>query len=112
MFEEYPLLLKGALSTGIGVLVFVCILAILTGLLHLLRSYFRQHSGIRKTYKFLLYLLTMAAVFALLIGWLIGIILPIVPGFVFLFLALVLIRKYYKHPWLEEKIRYLKSLRK
>lgn len=101
-------LLKGAISLVWALLFIGGVLILLLLLTFLLRQFFRAHEGIKKTQRILIYLLTMAGVLILTIGGLLGIILPVIPGFLLLLIALLLLRRYHKHPWIENKILYLR----
>lgn len=99
--------LRGAVSAGVLLLILLLILLVLLGITILLRMFFRRHPLVDRAHRVLAYLVTMAGVVVLLIGGILGMVLPIIPGIVLIIFALVLLRKYHKNKWLDSKIRYL-----
>jgi hypothetical protein len=90
------------------VLIVVVILGILVTITFLLRRFFKNHM-VNRAHKILIYLFTMAGVLALIIGGLLGIALPIIPGIPLLIGAFLLMRKYHRWEWLERKIAPLEA---
>jgi hypothetical protein len=106
-------LLIGAVSTGAALLIVLCVLCICLAITYILRQFFKRHPLINRAHRLLIYLITMGGVVILLLGGILGLILPIIPGFVLILFALVLLRRYYRTPWMESKIKMLrKALRK
>jgi hypothetical protein len=100
-------LLHGATTAGIILAAVAGMLGTLVLTTFLLRRYFKRRPFIDRAHRGGVYLLTMLGVFVLLLGAILGALLPIIPGVVFLLLAMVLLRKYHKNRWVETKIRYL-----
>lgn len=84
------------------------IIAVLLAATLILHIFFKHHPFIRRARKILIYLLTICGVLALLMGGILGLVLPIIPGIVLILAGLLLLRKYHKFTWLENRIHALK----
>ena len=102
-------LLKGVAFGVAGIIILFIILAALLGMVILLHRFFIQHPVITRARRILAYLLTMVGVIALVIGGLLGLILPIIPGIALLLAGFLLLRKYHKFVWIELKIKHFKK---
>lgn len=100
-------ILHGAISTGKALAITISVLLVLAGITYILRRFFHRHEGIRLIHRFVIYLLTMVGVLALLFAGVVGIMLPVIPGVLFLLLGFILLRRYYKYPWVDHQIRRL-----
>lgn len=104
MTLQDSLLYRGTLFTGTVLVFVVCILAILLGVTFLLRIFFKRHPVVNRAHKTLIYLLTMAGVLALLFAGFVFSMVPLIPGVLFVFIALLLMRRYHRWVWLDRKI--------
>ena len=100
----YKSVISGTVYTGTLVLIAFCILLVLVGVTFLLRQFFKRHPLVNRAHKILIYLLTMTGVMALFIGGIVGILLPIIPGVLFIFIGLLLMRKYHRWKWLDRQM--------
>ena len=98
----------GTKYLGIGVAAFIVIIAILLLITIVLHRFFTRHPVVTRARKVLIYLLTMSGVFLLIVAGILGLFLPIIPGIPLLLAGLLLMRKYHKSVWLEEKIAAFK----
>lgn len=104
---------RGAMGAGAALLLLFIIILLLAGIMFLLSRYFKKHEGIKKAYRICIYCLTMISVILLLFGAIIGTLLPIVPGTVFLLLAFLLLHRYHKNKWLDARLsRMRRKIRK
>lgn len=102
-------LVKG-LAYGAAVFAAISIIiAVLLAATLILHIFFKHHPFIRQARKTLVYLLTICGVLALLMGGILGLVLPVIPGIVLILAGLLLLRKYHKFTWLENRIRALKA---
>jgi UPF0716 family protein affecting phage T7 exclusion len=102
MFIDSPLY-RGTVLTGQLLILAFLVILLLFCITVLVRIFIKRHPLITRAHKILLYLLTMSGVLILFLGAIIGAMLPIIPGFLFLFLGVLLMRKYHKWTWIEGK---------
>jgi ABC-type phosphate transport system permease subunit len=97
------------LKHAVGIVAFLLIVLLLLFLIFLftltLRSFFKHHPFVNRAHRSVVYLLSMVGVCVLLTGALVGAMLPIVPGVLFLFFALLLLRKYHRNEWLDNRFK-------
>jgi hypothetical protein len=104
---------RGTIVTGTLLLISLGIILALLCVTFFLRQFFKRHPLVNRIHRILIYLLTMGGVLALFIAGLIGIVLPIIPGIIFILIGLLLMRRYHRWVWLDEKIMfYRKKMRK
>lgn len=100
-------IVKSAIHTGLLLLVLVLVLLVLLGVTFLLKWFFGKDPTVDRAHRIVISLLTMVGVVILMIGGLLGLFLPIIPGVLLIFFALALMRKYYRNAWLDAKLHAL-----
>jgi hypothetical protein len=104
----YKSIVDGTVATGMLLLIMILILMVMLCVTFLLRQFFKHHPVVNRAHKLLIYLLTMAGVVALFIAGIIGILLPVIPGVIFIFVGLLLMRKYHRWAWMDMQMARLR----
>lgn len=97
-------LVTGAISLVTILTIMFCIFLILLGVTFLLRMFFKNHPTIDMFHKTFLYVVTMSGVIVLLVGGVLGLALPLIPGALLIILGLVLLRKYHRSEWMDRHL--------
>ena len=100
--------IHGVITLGAALAIVAVTLGVFVGITFLLRRYFRHHRFVNRAHRTGVYLLTMLGVAILLVGAFLGALLPVIPGVLFLLLALLLMRRYHRSKWVDARIRYFR----